>query len=283
VSDYPVVNDIDELVVKKRARRRLVGAVALALLAAIVLPLAMDSKAPPAVPDLQVSVPERSDSPQVAVEPEAEAGKIDIEPDSELAVGEALPVPSVPPPFEVAPELAPPPAIGPEPTPPVARPAAVAPPPVLTQPQPAAPQAPVLAHTQTPAAPPPAAHTRDPAPAPGRTQAAGKDKDAEAARVLALLSGSEPQEAAPAAGKARPKDEPKETGKTKVFIQVGSFSDAARARAMASDLQKRGYAARAEKAGKVTRVRIGPLSRHEGERTVAKLNAQGRNAVLTSR
>jgi DedD protein len=84
-------------------------------------------------------------------------------------------------------------------------------------------------------------------------------------------------------GRSNPKNEPKEAGKGKVFIQVGSFGDAARARAMASDLKKKGFAARAEKAGKVTRVRIGPLPRSEGERVLAKLNAQGRKAVLVSR
>ena len=43
--------------IKKRARRRLVGAVALALLAVIVLPIAMDREPPPTGPEIQVRIP----------------------------------------------------------------------------------------------------------------------------------------------------------------------------------------------------------------------------------
>jgi DedD protein len=46
-----------DLQLKKRARRRLVGAVALALLAAVVLPMVMDHEPRPAVQDIQVRIP----------------------------------------------------------------------------------------------------------------------------------------------------------------------------------------------------------------------------------
>ena len=46
-----------ELQLKKRARRRLVGAVALALLAVIVLPMVMDSDPRPPSQDIQVRIP----------------------------------------------------------------------------------------------------------------------------------------------------------------------------------------------------------------------------------
>jgi len=45
------------LQLKKRARRRLVGAAALALLAAIVLPMVMDHEPRPSVQDIQVHIP----------------------------------------------------------------------------------------------------------------------------------------------------------------------------------------------------------------------------------
>lgn len=48
-----------ELQLKKRARRRLVGAVALALLAVIVLPMVMDHDPRPLVQDIQVKIPSR--------------------------------------------------------------------------------------------------------------------------------------------------------------------------------------------------------------------------------
>jgi DedD protein len=55
-------NDISadpELQLKKRARRRLVGAAALALLAVIVLPMVMDHEPRPPVDDIQVKIPSR--------------------------------------------------------------------------------------------------------------------------------------------------------------------------------------------------------------------------------
>ncbi|HEY8856010.1 MAG TPA: SPOR domain-containing protein [Rugosibacter sp.] len=55
-------NDISadpELQLKKRARRRLVGAAALALLAVIVLPMVMDHDPRPPVQDIQIKIPSR--------------------------------------------------------------------------------------------------------------------------------------------------------------------------------------------------------------------------------
>lgn len=49
--------DDDNLELKKRARRRLVGAAALALLAAIVLPMVMDQEPRPLNQDVQIQIP----------------------------------------------------------------------------------------------------------------------------------------------------------------------------------------------------------------------------------
>ena len=51
--------EIDDIELKKRARRRLVGAGALALLAAIVLPMVMDSEPAQPVSDIRVTMTER--------------------------------------------------------------------------------------------------------------------------------------------------------------------------------------------------------------------------------
>lgn len=51
--------DNDNLELKKRSRRRLVGAAALALLAAIVLPMVMDQEPGSPVQDIQVTIPDR--------------------------------------------------------------------------------------------------------------------------------------------------------------------------------------------------------------------------------
>src|SRR5690606_28829248 len=54
------VSDNDSLELKKRSRRRLVGAAALALLAVIILPLVMDDEPARPVSEIQVSIPERT-------------------------------------------------------------------------------------------------------------------------------------------------------------------------------------------------------------------------------
>lgn len=56
MADNEAVAD-DSLELKKRARRRLVGAIALALLAIVVLPMVMDSEPRPASQDVQIRIP----------------------------------------------------------------------------------------------------------------------------------------------------------------------------------------------------------------------------------
>jgi len=62
------VPDDDNLELKKRARRRLVGAAALALLAAIVLPMVMDQEPRPLNQDVQIQIP-RQDGDNFAARP----------------------------------------------------------------------------------------------------------------------------------------------------------------------------------------------------------------------
>lgn len=52
-----------QLMLKKRARRRLVGAVAFAGLAAVVLPMVMDEEPRPPVQDVQISIPDQARVP----------------------------------------------------------------------------------------------------------------------------------------------------------------------------------------------------------------------------
>jgi len=253
VSDFPE-NDMNDLEIKKRARRRLVGATVLALLAVIVLPMVVkDGEESNTVPDLQVSIPESSEpeSPQAVNVGDPETAMVEIEPDAASGVP-GLPVD------------APPPA--PEPPAPVSPPSA--------QPVP----------EQSAPVPPPSAQSipEQPAPAqPPKETGRGKpplhpsaaEKEAEAARALALLNGSPSAKEAEKPGRAQ----------GKVFIQVGAYNKADGATKQVEKLKKQGFSAYAEKSGKVTRVRIGPLSQSEGERAVARLKAHGHKAVLSSR
>lgn len=66
--------DDDNLELKKRARRRLVGAAALALLAAIVLPMVMDQEPRPLNQDVQIQIP-RQEGDNFAARPIAPHGE----------------------------------------------------------------------------------------------------------------------------------------------------------------------------------------------------------------
>jgi DedD protein len=66
---------------KKRARRRLIGAVALALFAAIILPLVMDHQPAPPLKDIQVRIPSPDEGATQKVSPPAKpVAKMDIKP-----------------------------------------------------------------------------------------------------------------------------------------------------------------------------------------------------------
>lgn len=152
------VSDNDNLELKKRSRRRLVGAAALALIAAIVLPMVMDGEPTPPVSDIQVTIPDRTvdaspiGSRDAIVEPVTEAPAELAAP----AVIEPAPAPTV----QAAPSV---PAPKPEP-------AAPAPKPEPTSPKPES-------APKTPAAP-----KAEPAPA-------AEEESAEARRARAILEG----------------------------------------------------------------------------------------------
>jgi DedD protein len=150
------VADNDNLELKKRSRRRLVGAAALALLAAIVLPMVMDQEPGSPVQDIQVTIPDR-DADNMLARPIAGRPPQAVEP--QLA----------PPPEEQAPVsgAATDPPAGADDAPPVAEPPVVAP--------------------RNPS--PPAATTSGSAAQKPTPQAAATPAPEEAARVRALLEG----------------------------------------------------------------------------------------------
>jgi DedD protein len=80
-----------QIELKKRARRRLVGAVALALLAVIILPMVMDDEPRNGSQDIQVRIPSRDSPPNRAGAPEVVAPA--VEADRPLAGEPARPVP----------------------------------------------------------------------------------------------------------------------------------------------------------------------------------------------
>lgn len=237
--------DNENLELKKRSRRRLVGAAALALLAAVILPMIMDDE--PGLPahDIQVTIPDRAadvalarpiggrtlgltDNEELITLPD-ELPEPEAEEISEAVVVEAAPV--LPPPAAVAPEA----------------PSAAAPAPASARP--AVPEAPVVI---APAQPPPAAPALD-----------------EAARVQAILEGR--MGATPPASGG-------------FMVQVGAFGEREKAESLQRELVASGFSAVIEQAGGVNRVRVGPYaSRQEAERAEARLSAAGRPGVVIAR
>ncbi|WP_287365945.1 SPOR domain-containing protein [Thauera sp.] len=220
------MSDAENLEIKKRARRRLVGAVALALLAAIVLPMMMDQEPRPTNADIQITIPDRDP---------AQARPIAAAPDA--AAAPVLP----PPPEEEEPTTVPAPREAEPPKAPVVAPAPARPEPKRAEPP------------SQPLAPPSA--TKPPA------------ESAEAVRARAALEGRE----VPARGES-------------FVLQIGAFSDAAKAARITADLKKQGFPAYTEQAGNVTRVRVGPVAgRTAADKTAAQLKTLGFSTVVTPR
>lgn len=229
------MSDAENLEIKKRARRRLVGAVTLALLAAVVLPMVMDQEPHPAVQDIQITIPDREAAGGArrsapADDTQAQAAAVPIPEDEALAASEKPVAPVAEPPAKAAPEVA-----------------AVAPPARASTP------------TPPPAQPPAPARSEPPPPL---TRSAEEE-----ARVKAILSG----QVVPPRGEG-------------FVIQVGAFSDAAKASRLADDLKAKGFQAYTERAGNVTRVRVGPIAgRAAADAAVSRLKAAGHQGVIQPR
>lgn len=228
------MTDSDNLEFRKRSRRRLVGAAALALLAAVVLPMIMDDEPGLPVQDIQVTIPDRN------------ADSIHSRP-----IGNR-PAPASEPEVAPAPQEQPP-ALATVRAPDGGGSSESA----ATSAEPGE-----RGSAGAPDARPPGAQKEAERPA-----AVTRTPD-EAARVRAILEGKPVAAAPPRA----------------FVVQVGAFSDAAKAASFGSDLKGKGFSAYTEQSGSVTRVRVGPFaSRDEAERAAARLEALGFSGVVTSR
>ena len=239
------MSDADNLDIKKRARRRLVGAVALALLAAVMLPVMMDQEPHPSIQDIQITIPDRERVSALALP-------------ADPAASARAPAAVVPPPEDDG-AMANGAAASPGSDAPKSAPAETdkskAAPTAAAAPEKAPEPAPAKAPSR-----PPGAEAPKPAAAPARSAE-------EEARVRAILAG-EP---------VPPRDE-------SFVIQVGAFSDAVKAAKLADTLERNGFRAYTEPAGKVTRVRVGPIAgREAAEKAVSRLKAAGHQAVLQAR
>lgn len=235
---------------KKRARRRLVGAIALALAVAVGLPMILDSEPKPLGSDIAIQIPSKdkvAPLPVPATAPaQAEAQDVATV-DASAALGEGEEIVEAPPAAAAAP------APAETKTPPAAEVKA----PAKAEPARAEPAKTEPAKTE-PAKPAPKADGKP----------AAKPAD-DASRALAILEGKGA--------------EPKAAGQ-KFVVQVGAFSSQETIAALRSKLSAAGIPSYTQKTGSgATRVRVGPFaSRAEADAAVAKLKKIGQSSTVVT-
>lgn len=288
---------VDQL--KRKARRRLVGAVVLALAAAVVLPLLLEKEPKPLGEDVSVKIPSIDDTRLVSKLPGKEA-------DAPSATVKAAPVaPSAP--VDATPAAASAPAPAPAKASPSAG-AAVEPKSAPAAPTPAAPRKSLAEAEQrllvptgkpvpapettpktvsaattagTPAAVPPSTAKAE-APAAATAPPAKAEPPAAAAVPPPVAKATTPPAAAPAAPAAATPAAPAREG---FVVQLAAFADDKGANALAGKLKRSGYAAYVEPVqtsrGTLWRVRVGGYAaRADADAARAKLKAEGQNGIV---
>jgi DedD protein len=245
---------------KKRARRRLVGAIALALAAAVGLPMLLDSEPKPLGADIAINIPSKDKAAALPVPAAAtvDSGEEIVEPaDAQLAA--TVPATAAAQPATVATLPADPQPLRtldtarPEPVAPKAEPKLEPKPePVKPEPKrkPEAELHPKVADLE-------AKKIEKPAVKPAQD---------EAARALAILQGK------PAVQAAGPSQ--------KYVVQVAALATQQKADELQGRLRAAGVSSFTEKSGELIRVRVGPYTREEGEKIRSKLIAMGLSGSL---
>jgi len=272
---------------KKRARRRLVGAIALALAAIVALPMLLDSEPRPLATDIAINIPDKDKAAPLPVPAESVAASASVDSDEEIID------PSAAAGDETA--VAPPPAASTRPTAvaPTPAPAMSEPPPLRTldldkpvapkpqpKPEPATkPEAarkaepekreekkPVKAAEMHPkaekviekAAAKPVEKTADkPAAKPARTE--------EAARAIAILEDKPSAPPTPVSAGPAPR----------YVVQVAALASQEKVQELQERLRAAGVSSFTQKSGELIRVRVGPYSKEEAEKVRAKLGGIG--------
>lgn len=268
----PAEANLDDL--RRRARRRLIGAIVLALAAAVFVPMLLESEPKPLGEDVSVRIPPVDDGKFVNKlgekgrgEPKVPAAKGDTRAEAAKKDGARAESPKTD-----------------------AQPSAPVKADTPTQ------DAPVVAATATeptPAPPPPkrsleeaeqrvlAAPAKAPAPpAPAPVEKASPPPAAPAAGAPAPSAPPAPAAAAPAPAKA-------EGGAAGYSVQLAAFSDDKGANAFANRLKKSGYTAYTEpletSRGTLWRVRVGPFPSREAAAAVRdKLKAEGHSGIVAA-
>lgn len=236
---------------KKRARRRLVGAIALALAVAIGLPMILDSEPKPLANDIAIQIPSKDKPMEAAPEPAAPA-KVEqaaaLDKSEEIIEPPPAKVLTAPPPVAEV-KLSPEPAAKEAPKAPEAKLARNEPKPEVKEAKPESRRA-------------DAKHETKPEPKESRSAQPSDD----AARALAILEGK------PAAS-------------TRYVIQIVALSKQEKVDELQAKLREAGIRSTTQKvrtaSGELTRVQAGPFaSKEEAEKVRAKLAKIGLSGKL---
>lgn len=236
----------DQLTLKKRARRRLIGAIVFVSFAAVVLPMVMDEEAPPATPSIELNIPAQDKgfvAPPTGVSKSVEAPA----PVAEAAPANAVAAPAAAVSDPARPAIEDKPAASPATAPPAA---------------------PVVKTAEAkPAVKPPAKPVAKPEAKTAKVAAAKPAGDAK--RAQALLEGKAAEPAA---------DVPH-------VVLIGAFADPGNVHNLQKKLGELGLKVYTEPLespqGKKTRVRAGPFpNRQAAEKAVARMKAIGVGGVV---
>jgi DedD protein len=276
---------------KKRARRRLVGAIALALAAAVGLPMLLDSEPKPLAGDIAIQIPAKDKAAPLPV-PAADktvSAADSVDKDEEVV--------DAPPPAAAKPESKPAVTakvdVQPEPKPVAPKPAEPkvehkpepkpeAKPEHKDTPKPEHKDVPKAEHKDTKADTRLAEKEKDRAERTEKVKPKPEDKPVkphdDAARAMAILEGKP-------AEKDKEKDKPAESASQRFVLQVAAMSSAEKAAEVQSRLREAGISSYTQKtttpSGELIRVRVGPLSREEAEKVRAKLGRLGLSGAMT--
>ena len=287
---------------KKRARHRLVGAVALCLLAALLIPLVLESEPRQPLRDIPLEIDPRSQPvpAQPLPGPAAGAAASASTPAAGEHAGATAPAASEPARSTVRPVEAGTPAAAATPRAEVREPRPELRPELRTEPRPVARAEPRPEHKSEPrpehkpeAKSTPKAEPRTEARADGKAKAEPRAKaepkaeprptPAPAGDPLAgIIKRTDPQQREPQ------RHEPAPPPRGRFLVQVGAYSSARSAKAISERVAGVGLKPYHETvkvdSGSVTRVRVGPFdSREAAERAMGSLKAAGIPAVLVGR
>ena len=263
---------------KKRARRRLVGAVALALAAAVGLPMLLDSEPRPLNGDIAIQIPSKEKAPALPLPASPVPAAESVDQDEEIiapppetpatrpaaAPAAKAPVQDEPPPLVYS-EPASKPKVEPKPAPKVVEHKAELKPdskPVEHKPEPKPVERKVA---EKPVEKPPVKK-------PEEKPVAPKAKDSEAARALALLEGKPATKPA----ESHPRAEDKAEAHQRFVVQVAALATQEKVDELQARLRAGGISSFTKKSGALIKVQVGPFgSREEADRAKAKLGSLG--------